>query len=171
VVTIRTANKNDAELVLSLSRKTFVQTFAAQNSEADMQAYLAEYFTLARIREEFLEPNATFLLAFVNEIPAGYAKLNQVCHSELPAFSKQTEVARIYVLQKFQGQKVGKVLFEICLAFSLQAGSEIVWLGVWEHNQKAIEFYQKFGFKKFSQHIFQLGSDAQTDHLMYLELN
>ena len=47
-----------------------------------------------------------------------------------------------------------------------QKNAQIIWLGVWENNQKAISFYMKWGFEKFSEHIFMLGNDAQTDWLM-----
>ena len=45
-----------------------------------------------------------------------------------------------------------------------------VWLGVWEHNEPAQAFYTHWGFKRFSQHTFQVGSDPQTDELWELEL-
>jgi diamine N-acetyltransferase len=169
MVNLRIATKNDAEVLLSLSRKTFTQAFAAQNSEADMKAYLAENFTLARIREELKAPGVTFLLAYVNEQPAGYAKLSKNPNAQLPDL-KQAELERIYVLQKFQGQQAGKSLLELCLALAKQSGAEVLWLGVWEHNQKAIEFYRKFSFEQFGQHVFMLGSDAQNDLLLKLDL-
>ena len=43
---------------------------------------------------------------------------------------------------------------------------EYVWLGVWEHNHKAIKFYQDKGFVRFGEHVFVLGEDRQTDFLM-----
>jgi ribosomal protein S18 acetylase RimI-like enzyme len=46
-----------------------------------------------------------------------------------------------------------------------------VWLGVWEENKKAIQFYTKNGFVAFDQHIFKLGDDEQTDIMMRLEIN
>ena len=169
MVNLRIATKNDAEVLLSLGRKTFTQTFAAQNTEADMKAYLAQNFTLAKIREELKASGTTFLLAYVDDQPAGYAKLSQNQNLQLPN-AKQAELERIYVLQKFQGQQVGKALFELCIALAKQAGDEVLWLGVWEHNQKAIQFYQKLGFQQFGQHIFMLGSDAQNDFLLKLDL-
>ncbi|KAA9331242.1 GNAT family N-acetyltransferase [Adhaeribacter soli] len=169
MVNLRIATKNDAEVLLSLSRKTFTQAFAAQNTEADMKAYLAENFTLARIREELKVPGVTFLLAYVNEQPAGYAKLSNNQNPTLPNL-KQAELERIYVLQKFQGHQAGKSLLELCLALAKQSGAEVLWLGVWEHNQKAIDFYRKFGFQQFGQHVFMLGSDAQNDLLLRLDL-
>jgi len=45
-----------------------------------------------------------------------------------------------------------------------------IWLGVWEKNQKAIDFYEKNGFVSFDKHIFVLGDDKQTDIMMKMEL-
>jgi hypothetical protein len=45
-----------------------------------------------------------------------------------------------------------------------------LWLGVWEHNERALGFYQSFGFQTFDHHIFTLGEDKQTDYLMRLTL-
>ncbi|NLA43929.1 GNAT family N-acetyltransferase, partial [Candidatus Saccharibacteria bacterium] len=43
--------------------------------------------------------------------------------------------------------------------------------GVWEHNDKAIRFYEKLGFRPFGEHLFMLGSDPQTDLLMRLDVS
>lgn len=51
-----------------------------------------------------------------------------------------------------------------------QVGYQTLWLGVWEHNGRAQAFYRKWGFHEVGQHIFQLGSDAQTDVVMALEI-
>ncbi len=45
-----------------------------------------------------------------------------------------------------------------------------VWLGVWEENKRAIQFYAKNGFVEFDKHIFVLGNDAQTDIMMKKQL-
>ena len=57
-----------------------------------------------------------------------------------------------------------------CLDLASDLKKEVVWLGVWEHNQRAIEFYKKWGFEKFGTHIFQLGDDPQKDWLMLKKL-
>ena len=41
-----------------------------------------------------------------------------------------------------------------------------MYLGVWEHNPRAIAFYRKWSFEKVGQHSFMLGDDEQTDWLM-----
>jgi ribosomal protein S18 acetylase RimI-like enzyme len=44
--------------------------------------------------------------------------------------------------------------------------SDVVWLGVWERNPRAIAFYRKFGFREVGTHVFPLGNDPQRDIVM-----
>jgi ribosomal protein S18 acetylase RimI-like enzyme len=44
-------------------------------------------------------------------------------------------------------------------------GAHTLWLGVWEHNARAIAFYRKYGFQRIGEHVFPVGSDPQIDWL------
>jgi diamine N-acetyltransferase len=61
------------------------------------------------------------------------------------------------------------MLYEKSAEIALQRKADYVWLGVWEHNSRAINFYKKNGFVEFDKHIFKLGDDEQTDILMKLK--
>ena len=43
-------------------------------------------------------------------------------------------------------------------------GANVVWLGVWEHNPRAIRFYEKHGFTTAGEQPF--GKDPQRDLVM-----
>jgi len=76
------------------------------------------------------------------------------------------EVERIYVSGEHHGKRIGKQLMDFALDIAHNKHFEYVWLGVWEHNEKAMGFYQRYGFEVFSSHPFLLGDDLQTDLLM-----
>ena len=165
-VRITAASAKDIPLLTLLGRVTFEQTFARDNSVSDMQQYLMQNFNEARITEELADPTSNFILAFVDDEPAGYAKLKE---NRIPPGVSDTpalEIERIYARQEFLGKKIGKALMEYCLAFASDNGYQMVWLGVWEKNQRAIQFYEKWGFTVFGSHLFMLGTDPQTDLLM-----
>jgi ribosomal protein S18 acetylase RimI-like enzyme len=103
------------------------------------------------------------LVELGNEI-IGYAKM-RVNLVENPDM-KSLEIERIYISKDYHGQKYGAMLMQKCIDVAIENNYESIWLGVWEHNPKAINFYQKWGFEIFGEHIFQLGDDAQTDFLM-----
>ena len=74
------------------------------------------------------------------------------------------------MLEKYHGMKIGQALFDKALKIAQDRKSEYLWLGVWEHNQKAIKFYKKNGFIEFGKHIFKLGTEKQTDIMLKLDL-
>ena len=53
-----------------------------------------------------------------------------------------------------------------CLTEAGQRGFPQVWLGVWEHNHRALAFYRKEGFVSVGTMAYVLGSDVQTDWVM-----
>jgi len=167
---IRTADEDDAALIADLSRRTFYETFAAQNTKADMDKFMEEQFSRELLIDQVSEPGNTFLLAFMDDQPAGYARLTE---SENPASlgkANALEISRIYVVNTAIGTGIGKALMEECIQVAVQRNKEVIWLGVWEHNTRAISFYKKFGFSQFDTHLFILGNDPQTDWLMKKEL-
>ena len=100
----------------------------------------------------------------------GYLKIN-VGQAQTELKDEQAlEIERIYVLQQYHGKKVGQLLFEKAIAMAHQMSKSYVWLGVWEENRRALQFYKKNGFIEFDQHIFKLGDDEQTDIMMKLQL-
>jgi ribosomal protein S18 acetylase RimI-like enzyme len=52
------------------------------------------------------------------------------------------------------------------MQISQEVSAKYVWLGVWEENSRAINFYKKNGFIEFDKHIFKLGDAEQTDIMM-----
>ena len=165
-VTIRRANSNDVSLLTDLGAQTFAETFGVDNTEEDMAAYVAEWFNLERQAQELSERGTIFLIAEVEESPAGYAKLHPNSSTPLVEGSKPIELVRLYVSRRWLGSGVGAALMRSCLEESRKAGYETIWLGVWEHNERAQAFYRKWGFGVVGEHPFQLGADIQRDLLM-----
>ncbi len=167
-VLLRPANKNDAAAIAAISRKTFYDTFASQNTLADMDQFLNVEFTTERLIAEVGAEGNEFLLAFIADELVGYARLRDAANPPELGDSPAIELARIYSLEKAIGKGVGKALMQKCIELARDKGRKLLWLGVWEHNRRAIDFYTKWGFEKFSEHDFILGSDVQRDWLMKL---
>lgn len=168
-ITVRLASPDDVSLLSTLSATTFRCTFAADNTAEDIEAYLAENFSEEKLKQEFADPFATFFLAESGK-PVGYAKLYRGTPDASVTGAKPIEIVRLYVLPGGIGQGIGARLMQACLDTARSQGYETVWLGVWEHNLRAIRFYQKWGFGEVGSHIFQLGTDAQTDLILQKSL-
>ncbi|WP_324670504.1 GNAT family N-acetyltransferase [Hymenobacter sp. GOD-10R] len=169
-ITINQAGLSDLDRLQQIGRQTFFETFAASNSEQNMQTYLAEGFSSEKLTAELREPHSAFYFAEQAGRVIGYLKVNTGPAQTEQQAAHALEIERIYVLHEFHGQRVGQQLYEQALTLAQQAQAEYVWLGVWEENPRAIRFYQKNGFVEFDKHVFKLGDDVQTDILMKLDL-
>lgn len=166
MIQVRYATDADLGLLSEIGRQTFSDSFGQDNTPANMQAYLEEAFHADQIRKELLEKETHFFLAFDGITPAGYAKVRRNNEVDETLGENSIELQRIYVVKNYQGKKVGALLIQSCIDHAKENGFEWIWLGVWEHNRNAKSFYQKWGFEKFDEHIFQMGDDPQTDWLM-----
>jgi diamine N-acetyltransferase len=165
-IIIKTATIQDADLIASLSRQTFYDTYARYNSAENMDRFMNELFTHQRLIEEVGAPGNEFLLAYNDNEPVGYARLRKGPNPTGLGDTPAIEIARIYAVQHKIGKGVGSALMQRCIDVAKETGNQVIWLGVWEKNQKALDFYTRWGFEKFGDHTFLLGNDDQTDWLM-----
>lgn len=168
--TIRYATRKDAILVADLSRQTFYETFAAQNTREDMDKFMDQQFTRGRLIMEVGARENTFLLAYAGQEVAGYVKLRDGKRPKDLGHQPALEIARLYCVDSFIGKGVGKLLMQQSIDIAREREKKLVWLGVWERNQRAIDFYSRWGFVKFAETEFLLGNDLQTDWLMKREV-
>jgi ribosomal protein S18 acetylase RimI-like enzyme len=165
-IQLRRATLNDRNALRVLGIKTFKDTFEEHNTAEDMEQYIAAAFSDEQIGKELQEEKTIFFLAEEGGRVAGYAKVREGEKQEALGSKRALELHRIYVDKDYLGKRIGNLLLEACLEYAKQAGYQTVWLGVWEYNPRAIAFYTKHGFEKFSEHVFLLGADAQTDWLL-----
>jgi diamine N-acetyltransferase len=170
LIEIRRATVKDVDQLQEIGKRTFVETFSAGNTEENMKKYLEEGFAKEKVIQELTDPNSEFYIAEMDGTIIGYLKLNYGESQTELKDSKALEIERIYVLNQFHGKKVGQLLYAKAIEIAEQKNLDYVWLGVWEKNGRAINFYKKNGFIEFDKHIFKLGSDEQTDIMMKLEL-
>jgi ribosomal protein S18 acetylase RimI-like enzyme len=171
LINIRPATVDDAETIADLSRSTFYETFAAQNSSKNMDLFLSEQFTWQRLVNEVGSPGNTFLLAYYEGELSGYVKLRQGEFPKQLRKDNALEIARIYASKQFIGKGVGKALMQVSIDVAKERNCPVIWLAVWEHNTRALEFYKKWGFEIIGSQLFLLGHDLQKDWLMKKELD
>jgi ribosomal protein S18 acetylase RimI-like enzyme len=164
--TMRRGTLQDAELLAELGARTFSETFAVDNTPQNMAAYLATAFTPTQLAADLADPRCVFLIAEGEGTAVGYAMLRSGAAPEQVTGNRPIELVRLYVSRASLGSGVGAALMQACIELSRQRGHETIWLGVWEHNLRAQEFYRKWNFHEVGTHVFQLGEDAQTDLLM-----
>jgi GNAT superfamily N-acetyltransferase len=163
---VRHATTDDAGLLAELGARTFFEAFAADNTPEDMAAYLAAAFGRDQQAAELTDSDSVFLIAEVDGVAAGYAKLHAGATPDEVTHDDPIELARLYVSHEWLGRGLAATLMQACIDEAKKKGHRTLWLGVWEHNARARAFYSKWSFREVGEHIFQLGADSQTDILM-----
>jgi ribosomal protein S18 acetylase RimI-like enzyme len=169
-LSLREADFADLASLLDVAQTSFVQAFTEGNKPENVQAYLSQAFTQVQLEKEWRNPASTFLLASLEGKLVGYTKVNLAAAQTDVQDPDSLEVARLYTLEEVWGRGVGQFLLDAALAFAKEKGKTYVWLGVWEHNARAIRFYEKNGFKTFGSHPFPFGDEIQNDWLMRVEV-
>lgn len=169
-ITIEQINNSHIAALQQIGRQTFSETFAESNSTENMAKYLEEAYSFEKLNEELNSQNSFFYFAMLGEKVIGYLKLNMGESQTELKDNDALEIERIYVLKDFHGKKVGQLLFDKAITIAKELQVAYVWLGVWEENKRALQFYKKNGFVEFDQHVFVLGDEAQTDIMMKLAL-
>jgi ribosomal protein S18 acetylase RimI-like enzyme len=168
------ATTADAEMLTALGARTFYDAFAPTNTPETMEAYMSQAFTERRLTSELNDPKATFLIAESEGTPVGYVKLRAGdapdCVKACVNGDAAIEIVRFYIDQQFHGSGVAHTLMQACFDHAKHADRRTVFLGVWEHNPRAIAFYRKWQFEIVGSHIFQMGDEAQNDYWMAREL-
>ena len=168
-IIIQRATETDAALIADLSRETFCESFSQFNTVSDLDKFLTIQFNKEKLMAQVSEKGNLFLLAYVGETPAGYVFLKEGSHSDLST-SNAIEISRFYARTSFIGKGVGKAMMKASIQLSREINKQILWLGTWKYNQRAVRFYASFGFEKFGEQDFLLGDDVQRDWVMKLDL-
>jgi ribosomal protein S18 acetylase RimI-like enzyme len=169
VVHIRRAVADDAKLIAELSAITFFDTFKGTCTDDDMQGFIKDYFSIEQVEKELQDNDDFYFIAFINGNPAGYIRMKEeVSDVEIINKHRGFELKRIYVLKEYHSKKIGAALMNFALDFATEKNYELIWLGVWEHNERARAFYNKFGFEDSGvMHPFPIGNTPQTDVWLY----
>lgn len=168
-ILIRNAILNDIHSLSELCSSTFYDTYHLQNTPENMDKYIQDHFGVDQLQQLLSDPAIIIFVVELKEKLIGYIQLD-IINSELIPAKMGIEISRFYVDKNFQKLKLGKKLMNKALDYAFLRKYNYVWLGVWQKNIRAIEFYQRAGFEIKGMKTFILGDDAQEDFIMIRKL-
>lgn len=162
----RQATLADAGALAEFGARLFLDSYRHLMEAGEIEAYARAHFTEERQQAELADAATTTFLAVDPDI-RGYAQLTAGARPDFPlAARRPAELKRIYVERAWQGQGVAAELLRLVEAEAEQRHCDLLWLAVWEINQRAISFYGKQGFTIVGRQGFPVGNEVQTDHVM-----
>jgi len=158
------------EILQKLCIQTFTETFGFDNTKEQLEEYFNKSYNLSVLKSDIESKESDTYFILLNNKEVGYLKVNWGKEQTEKKLESGFEIQRIYILKEYQSRGLGKKLFEFSLEKAKESNCEWVWLGVWEKNYKAQNFYKKYGFEKFSEHIFSVGDKKDCDWLLRKKL-
>jgi diamine N-acetyltransferase len=167
---VRDAHLDDAPAISALALRTFRETYAAQTRVEDMDAFLDGAYRPEDISGKLVDGRHRYFVAEAGGVAVGYAHL--VIDERDPSVTGDHPVllAEIYLDGSHQGLGLGAALMQRAIDEARSAGADVLWLGVWEHNTRAQEFYRRWQFTAVGDMPFIFGSEQQRDIVMALPL-
>ncbi|UMB53012.1 GNAT family N-acetyltransferase [Lutibacter sp. A64] len=169
MIKIIKANVKDAKLIAEIGKKTFCESHGISASKADINAFVSEKYTKEALVKQLENSKNNYHLIYYNNKLAGFTNLELNCSNTNIEAKNVSKLDRFYLLKEFYGQKLGLKLFQFNLEISKKHKQKGMWLAVWVENKRAINFYQKAGFKIVGKYDFQISkTHSNPNHIMYV---
>jgi len=165
------ANSSHAETIASIGKLSFRDAFGNLfNDKSTLFEYLEYTYSIEKVTKSIEKENNVFFIAFVENVPVGFAKVKKSSLNEQIESIAQMELQKIYVLSYYHGSGAGAALMQTVLELAYQIQPDYLWLDTHTNNTKAIRFYEKNGFVKAGKNYFTIGAQTFEYYVMCLPI-
>lgn len=160
-VTVRGWTEGDLETIRRITWTTWLDAYGSFVPERDLKSYFDSVYKVEDLTKLLQSPHFRGLLAEVDGLPAGYAKVRYAPDEN------RCYVSSLYVLPEYQGKGAGRVLMNESERHALAFGVSEIWLGVMVQNTPALEWYQRNGFVFVEEQPFTMGATTVMHRIGY----
>lgn len=166
-LTIRPATFHDVPHLVELATNTFRDTYRLLDDPQDIEDYVAKAFTPESFAAIVQDPSSVLLVALCGEGQyVGYAHIAHTPPPPCVTGPAPVELSRIYLSESVIGKGYGAALMQAVHAVARRAGCQTVWLGVYDRNERARNFYTRWGFVDVGTKDFLFGGKWYADPIM-----
>ena len=171
MIDYRDARPEDGPELDAMARTVWLETFGHSGSREDIALYLRKaYGPTGDLIRHLSDPDHRFRLACREGAIVGYSKLSKPWLPEGTFGPKARQLSQLYTVQAVRGSGVARSLMGWTIDTAREGGAEELLLTVWEHNPRAMRFYEKIGFVHVGDYEFPMGNQIDRDLIMRLAL-
>ena len=161
MVKIRIATEADTDVLALLGRKTWAESHGHYiDDKNNLLEYLNNNFSVPKTKQEINNPKNIFYIMYVDDVPAGYAKILLNENQENVTSQNSCRLERIFIQNEFIPLKVGQQLLTFVEERANALQFDTMWLSVYIKNKRAIRFYEKNEFKNVGDLNFIVNGKA-----------
>lgn len=144
---VRPGLPDEAEALARLAAVTLRAAFERDIPAVHLEPYLAHSFTPVQAAAELSDPLVRLLVAEEAGEVGGYAKLQLGPSPGAVRAARPIELVRMYLLPHWYGRGAGGALMTRTLGEARSLACDVLWLKVWDRNERARKFYARRGFR------------------------
>jgi GNAT superfamily N-acetyltransferase len=167
---LRRAGPDDLGSYGELCRRTFTDTYAEGYDAAALARHVAEVFSDDRLSDELSSADDPILAVTHGTAWVAYARLQRSPAPSAVRGARPVEIERFYVERAWHGRGLAGALMDAVLGTVRDAGADVAWLKVWEHNSRALGFYARQGFARIGRATYLFDGRPENDHLLAITL-
>lgn len=164
-ISIRKSDLGDVSNLTVLKQQVWIATYAVEGIRTEFSDYVLSEFTTENIRKSIQDSNKLIYIAEIDKHIIGCVEID--FNAKCPVETKTgPEIAVLYILERFIGMGIGKILLDKSILFCKEMDFKTVWLTVYYKNERAINFYVKNRFKEAGNTYFEMGGNRYENKVM-----
>lgn len=171
MIDYRDAIPADGSALDAMARQIWLETFGHSASAEDIALFVADAFgPQGRLIASLADPAHHVRLACADAAIAGFAKLSPLWLADPAIAPGAVQLSQLYVARPWHGKGVAQALMDWAIGEARARGAPALVLTVWEENDRAKAFYDRYGFVHIGDYAFPTGNQIDRDLIMQLTL-
>lgn len=163
---VRPAQPDDVNALVELATTTFRDAYRSFDDPDDITDHVTKNFTPAIFADILEDKSSTLLVLVTGDRLIGYVQTKVSGPPACVTGPSPIELAKLYLRQEAIGRGHGTALMLAAHAEARRRGCKTLWLGVYDRNQRARDFYQRWGFVDVGTKQFIFAGRSYADPVM-----
>lgn len=146
------------ELLQQLAREIWEEHYLPIIGQAQIDYMLGKFYSTRQIQSE-LTAGVHWEILWDKDEAIGYL----VCEIE----ESKVHLSKLYLKQKSRGKGLGKLLIDRTIELTQIHQKNLIYLNVNKNNIHSIAFYERMGFYKAREGVFDIGNGFVMDDFIY----
>lgn len=166
MIDLRPACVADALCLSVLAMQVFLDNYATQGIRPVLARAVLGAYSQAQFVRALGGRDTRIEVAESRGHLVGFAQLTLGAGHPLAPDGTQADLLRLYVQEPFTAMRVGTRLLARAEALAAESGATVLWLTPWVHNQRALAFYARRGYRDHGRTEFVMEGESHENRLL-----
>lgn len=155
---LKIVTEKEVALLCRLAKEIWEEHYVKMIGQAQVD-FMLEKFHSKEIILTGINQGDLWAILWENENPLGYLMLQ--------LSTDKIYLSKIYLKKASRGKAYGKLMMDFVKDYAIEKGKSAIYLNVNKQNTASIAFYEKYGFTKSGEGVFEIGNGFVMDDFIY----